>query len=247
MKIFLAIAYCLFSFSNLNAQDKVKLYGRVTDFRGNPMDSVSIRLKNKSFENLFETLSDKNGDFSMQVDKGNYFCIYAIKLSDYGKSKLEYWAWNIPINKDLEINPKYQRIEIYGINAFEPQVSPFETYNIFFRPMSLTKSLKINRINIKKGDTLNISPEKISPEEISIKINGVDSKIVSINKTIEYARGNFLYSYNIQILKPHKNFNLLNENEKIKGYNKITIILNSKETNESGMGEYYYKKNEYTE
>ena len=51
--------------SGLKAQENTKLYGRVTDFEGNPIDSVSIRLKNKQFENLYETLTDNDGKFSL--------------------------------------------------------------------------------------------------------------------------------------------------------------------------------------
>ena len=82
---------CLFS--GLTAQENAKLFGRVTDFDGNPIDSVSIRLKNKQFENLYETLTDHDGKFSLIVKIDTYYCLYAIKLSDYRKTKLEYWAW----------------------------------------------------------------------------------------------------------------------------------------------------------
>jgi hypothetical protein len=33
-------------------------------------------------------------------------------------------------------------MELYGLNAFEPQVGPHLTYMVYFRPMSLTKSIK---------------------------------------------------------------------------------------------------------
>lgn len=161
-------------FSGLKAQENVRLYGQVADFEGYPIDSVSIRLKNKQFENVYETLTDKDGRFSLLVKKDNYYCLYAIKLSDYKKTKLEYWAWNIPMFNDLEINPQYNNMEIYGINAFEPQVTPHETYMIYFRPMSLKKGNEI----VEKGDTIDMAPERIIPDELNVKINGVDAEIV---------------------------------------------------------------------
>ncbi|MEA5005721.1 MAG: carboxypeptidase-like regulatory domain-containing protein [Rikenellaceae bacterium] len=223
-----------FIFSSLLGQECVRIHGQVTDFNGNPIDSVSIRLKNKAFTNLYETLSDKDGKFSMVVKKGNYYCLYAIKLSDYKKTKLEYWAWNVPVYKDLEINPQYNNMEIYGINAFEMQVTPQESYRIYFRPMSLKKA---GHNPIKVGDTVNIAPEAISPEELSVLVNGIKAKIVTINKVTEYARGIYLYGYEVQIIKPSNTPAIIKETERIAGFDKITIVLDAKETGEIGKGE----------
>ncbi len=43
----------------------------------------------------------------------------------------------------MEINPQYNNLEIYGVNVTEPQVGPYDTYMIYFRPMSLKKSMDI--------------------------------------------------------------------------------------------------------
>ena len=175
MKQLMIFFLLILSSVGLYAQDSIRIYGHVTDFRDQPIDSVAVRLKDKNFKNLYETITDKNGYFSLTVLKKSYSCIYAIKLIDYGKTKLEYWAWNIPAYNDLEINPKYERMEIYGMNAFEPQVSPRETYMVYFRPMSLTKSLKFQGKRSKKeveqkafakNDTIDIAPNTISKDEL---------------------------------------------------------------------------------
>ena len=229
-------------FLNIAAQETVRLYGKVTDFNSIPIDSVSVILKNDKFEDLYEVLTDKGGNFSMNVPKAEYFCLYAIKLTDYGKAKLEYWAWNIPLYKDFNINPQYDRMEVYGVNVFEPKVSPFETYMIYFRPMSLTKSLKLANQQEKKKfeqksttnhDTIDIAPKNIYVDELTIKVNEKETKIVNIQKTVEYARGAYFYGYLIQILKPKVS---IAESEK---YDKISIVLNSKENNEMGKGEIF--------
>ncbi len=131
------IVILLMIFSNsICGQSKVRIYGHVTDFNNNPVDSVSVWLKqnidslelknkDKIFENSHETFTDSNGYFSMEVEPGIYYCLYAIKEVDYGKTKLEYWAWNIPVYNDLVINPQYDRMEIYGISGFEPKRGPF--------------------------------------------------------------------------------------------------------------------------
>lgn len=232
------LLFALLSF-NAESQDNVKLYGKITDFNGNPIDSVSVRLKNRKFENVYETTTGEDGRFSLQVAKGMYYCMYAIKLSDYRKTKLEYWAWNLPIFDNLEINPRYENMEIYGINAFEPQVTPQETYRIYFRPMSLKKG---NPLTIEKGDTINMAPEMIKPGELEIRINGSVAKIMIINKVIEYARGNYFYGYEVQVLKPEPEISS-GSSGLPEGYDKISIVLRSAETGETGTADAFVARN----
>lgn len=227
--------------------------GKVTDFDGVPLDSVSVRLKNKSFENLYETLSDKNGNYSLKVKEGDYYCLYAIKLSDYGVNNLEYWTWNVPVHKDLVINPQYERMEIYGINVFEPQVGPYNTYMIYFRPMSLTKSSALQAKSKVKQDgsekskrqmekeyqnnIADIAPEKITSEELNIEINGRKSEVLEINKIVANPRGDMkIYGYLVQVLKPE---GWQNEDY---DYDQVSVILDSKETNEIGKAEAFVKR-----
>jgi len=239
IKPFPLLSFLLIVSSIVEGQDCVRLYGRVTDFMGSGLDSVSVRLKNRKFQNLYETLTDNDGKFSLNVEKGIYYCLYAIKLSEYRKTKLEYWAWNVPLLHDLEINPRYDNIEIYGVNILEPQVTPQETYNIYFRPMSLKKG---NPLKIEKGDTIDMAPETISPGELVIKTNGIRSEIISIQKVVEYARGNYFYGYCVQVHKPAINKVLMNNSEAADGWDKISIVLRSKETGETGTADAFVKR-----
>lgn len=251
----LLFALLLFAFSAYSQEkEKFVITGKVTDFNGQPIDSVTIRLKNRVFEDIYETLSDRNGNYSLEVKKGDYYCLYAIKLSEYRVNRLEYWAWNVPVYDDMVINPQYDRMEIYGINVFEPQVTPHETYMLYFRPMSLQKTLKlaakqeVNNKAFQKAERaedlldktnklIDVSPDAITPEELTIEINGVKAKIVGINKTTEYARGILMYGYNVQVLKPTKN----KEQPELK-YDQISITLRSSETGEIGKGEAFVKR-----
>lgn len=254
MKIYLLL-FTLFSTIILHAQEKITLSGRITDFSGNPIDSAIVRIMDRNFKAQFITYSDRDGYYSMVVTKGNYNCIYAIKPSEYRKTKLEYWAWHVPLFDDIEINPQYQNMEIYGINVIEPQVTPYDTYIIYFRPMSLKKMItlvenqnvdKQSFANAEHAEKLivpdekkicNIAPEMITPKELSVKVNGIESEIVNIERVKEYARGMNYYGYLIQIKKPEeiKKHNLV--------YDKISIRLNSAETNETGLGEVFVKRN----
>lgn len=255
MRKLLLLGTIILSLASCTKDEYFVVSGKVTNFDGQPLDSVTIRLKNKAFENIYETLSDKDGNYSMEVRKGDYYCLYAIKLPEYRINRLEYWTWNVPVHKDITINPQYDQMEIYGINVFEPQVTPQETYMIYFRPMSLSKTLQFaseQEVSKKEFETvkqaeslldssdklINMSPDSISSEELTIEINGVDSKIVGINKITEYARGFNMYGYCVQILKPDNKA----ENSELE-YDFISITLNSKQTGEIGKGEAFIKKN----
>jgi|APDOM4702015159_1054818.scaffolds.fasta_scaffold00369_7 hypothetical protein len=234
------------SLSTYAQKEMVTVHGVVTDFNNNPIDSVKVSLKSKSFKDLYTTTTGKDGKYTLKVPKGRYYCLYAINLAHYGKTKLEYWAWNVPAFEDMEINPQYERMELYGLNVFEPQVGPFETYMVYFRPMSLTKANKgykgtkseVEQKAAAKKDTIDIAPSTISPNELKAFINDREVKVIQVQRVVEYGRGGYIFSYIAQIQK-NKN------EEKLSKTDKITLILHSKETNEYGRAECYYEKPEY--
>jgi hypothetical protein len=250
--LLLAIAFLFFS-SCSKGDAAFVISGNVSDFHGNPVEGATIRLKNRAFENLYETVSDKRGHYSLAVKEGDYYCLYAIKLSEYRVNRLEYWAWFVPVHSDMVIDPRYDRMEIYGINVFEPQVTPQETYMVYFRPMSLAKTLavaagrKVDEKNFQNagrtegllnetGQLTDMAPDSITAAELTVEVNGARAEIVAINKTKEYARGFFMYGYLVQILKPK------NDKQLVLKYDRISITLHSKETGESGKGEAFVKR-----
>jgi fermentation-respiration switch protein FrsA (DUF1100 family) len=107
MRILLLLGILLLLLTSCKRDTHYEISGKVTNFDGLPLDSVTIRLKNKAFENLYETLTDKEGNYSLRVKEGDYYCLYAIKLSEYRVNRLEYWTWNVPVHKNITINPQY--------------------------------------------------------------------------------------------------------------------------------------------
>ncbi|SUB89649.1 Uncharacterised protein [Porphyromonas macacae] len=153
----------------LFAQDdnKIVISGQVTDFEGNPIDSCAVILMQKKFNPAKMTFSDKTGHYKLQeVEKGRYIALLAIRLNEHPLSKrmfgvepltaenlrLEFWAWNVVADRDLTINPRYDRLELYGFRVFEViGGSPF--LMAYVRPMSMGKFLET-------GDIEDISPLK---------------------------------------------------------------------------------------
>lgn len=241
----LLVATCMST--ALKAQEMVTIHGQVTDFKSNPIDSVTISIKNKAFDDLYTTQTGKNGRYSLKVPKGRYYSLYAINLNHYGKTKLEYWTWNVPAFSDLEINPQYDKMEVYGVNVFEPQVGPFDTYMIYFRPMSLTKALrqadesnkkKLEKAAIAKHDTIDMAPQNITPAELTVRINDREVKVLQVQKLTEYARGAYMYGYLIQVKKDK-------DTSGNPGTDRITVILHSNETGDTGRADCFYEKPSY--
>jgi len=209
---------------------KVRVYGRVTDFEGLPIEGASVLMKDKRFYNVAETTSDSDGRYSFNVPKGHHLALLAVK--DYQVRFLEYWAWSVPAFRDLEINPRIDRLEVYAINAWRPQ-GAYPSYQIYFRPMSLTavkdqveKAGSLEEFN--KLPILNIAPE-LSKKDIRVVIDGEEVALLETNKIRESAGpGQYMYGYLIQVELPKKKTEC--------DYSFITITLTDPENGDKGEG-----------
>jgi len=210
---------------------KFKLRGRMTNFEGKVLDSASIRVLDNKFESLYETYTNDDGEYELEVERGTYYAFIAVK--DYKINNLEYWEWNVPVFNDMEINPRIDKLEVYAINAFQLQ-GAYPAVNIYFRPMSLSKALAaMESGEIETAEIVDICP-KLNKESIEVNINGDRVNIFELNKILEYCGGNqHMYSYLIQVALP-KDFN-----KDI--YNKIRITLTDYEIGEKGEGSCYWK------
>lgn len=220
--------------------ERVRIHGRVTDFNGTPQEGVVVHLKNEKFDNLYSTHSGKDGYYELMVEPAVYFCMYAIREAEYGKTRLEYWAWNIPALADLEINPQYDRLEVYALNAFKPQVTPHETFMVYVRPMSLSRRLAkyppSEKPDTIPGGLVDIAPVNMEPKDFELRVNGNRTRIVSVNKVKEYARGSYLFGYLVQgVVTP-------GTIGPIPGYDLITLIAKDPETGDKGRGDYFYRR-----
>ncbi|MDR3339570.1 MAG: carboxypeptidase-like regulatory domain-containing protein [Candidatus Symbiothrix sp.] len=98
----------------------ITISGQVSDFEGNPIDSSVVQLMHQNFSVAGETYTDKFGNYTLRdVEKGQYMAIYVIRPKEYPRAnavseedmRLEFWAWNVIVDKDLTINPRYHRLE----------------------------------------------------------------------------------------------------------------------------------------
>lgn len=224
-------------FSGLIAepQGAVRISGRVTDFKNQPVEGAAVELKDARFETVAKAVSGKDGGYSLSAPKGFYAALTTVK--DYQTKFLEYWAWGVPADRDLEINPRFDRLEVYAINAWRPQ-GGYPSYQIYFRPMSLTRVTKKvveagGMENLGKLPHLDIAPE-LAKKDIAVTIDGQAVGILTVSKVKEAAGpAQDLVGYVIQTELPAKK----PEGE----YSVITITLTDAETGEMGEGCLFYR------
>ncbi|MFW5835371.1 MAG: carboxypeptidase-like regulatory domain-containing protein [bacterium] len=211
--------------------DSVTISGKVTDFDGRAIKNALIMLKGNDFSKFVDTTySNRSGEYSLKAKKGKYSGLAAIKMKDYGKTKLEFWAFEIPAYKNLNIDARYDKLEIYGVNVFQVQ-GAYPGYTIYFRPMSLTRYLSADmNLNI-----LNVAPP-VDKIDIQVKINGENVKVKSIQRVEEFTGKQKMYAYLIQTEFGKQ------RNDK---YDEIRILVKDKENGDRGEAIYFKEKVRY--
>ncbi|MCL2682845.1 MAG: carboxypeptidase-like regulatory domain-containing protein [Bacteroidales bacterium] len=179
---------------NLFAQNEntITISGQVTDFNGNPIDNSAIILMHKNFNPAHITFSDETGHYTMEgVEKGQYIGLFAMRLNEYPRAlemfgietvpeddmRLEFWAWNVIADKDLTINPRYHRLELYGFQVFEILGgSPY--LMAYVRPMSLGKIL------LHEKDVYSNKEEAENVIDVSVELKDIEFKIYVGNEPL---------------------------------------------------------------
>lgn len=188
-RILSILLFCTIAISNSYAQESISISGQVTDFEGNAIDSSVVQLLSRNFDVIKETYSDKDGYYKLEdVEKGKYTAMYVIRPKEYPRRnaisekdmRLEFWAWNIIADRDLTINPRYQKLELYGTTVFET-FGGYKGLFVYFRPMSLTKSLLYGKdIYLNKKEAEKVTNVSVKPEHLDVKIFA-DEELLKIN------------------------------------------------------------------
>lgn len=219
--------------------DYVKVYGKVTDFNGTPLSKAEVRLTDDKFEDIYKTYTDSDGRYEIDVEKGVYYTFYACK--DYKINYLEYWAWDVPIFDNMEINAQIDGLEIYSLTAFRVKWN-FLQLMLYFRPMSLKRAKELEKsgaINFKEKsvedslEVIDICPE-LTKNDVEVHINNEKVEVFEVNKVKEYGGKNqYMYSYLVHV-------GLKKETNKYE-YNKVHITLTDRKTGEKGEGSVFWK------
>lgn len=193
MKQLLLTIALLISANLLLAQSFVTISGRVTDYSGNPLDSCHVSLGNADFSTLFEVLTDSTGEYKMDsIPVGNYAAICSMRSKEYPRQlkvpkedmKLEFWAWNVIADRDITLDIRYGKLELYGTTAFFEYGGRQELL-IYTRPMSVTKAISYQNFHDKADAELNGPKVTVDPQFMEFEV---------------YCDGNPLNIYSVQHL-----------------------------------------------
>ena len=211
--------------------DSVTISGKVTDFNGQSIEGALIMIKGDDFGQFIDTtFSDKTGHYSLLVKKGKYSALAAVRMEDYSKTKLEFWAYEIPAYQNLDLDIRYERLEVYGVNIFQVQ-GAYPGYTIYFRPMSLTRFATADM----SSEIIDIAPPS-DMVDIKVNINGESVNVNSIQRVEEFAGKQKMYGLLIQT-------DLGNPTDA--KYNKFQIIVEDKENGDKGEAIYFKEKVKY--
>lgn len=160
------------------------LTGYTCDKMGNPVPGTIVELKDEYFQTVSSAISDENGYYTLKAEEKIYPYLVAVK--SYAQENLEYWCQNVDLRQNLQLNPHFDKLEVYGLHPFVVRggSSPFMAY---FRPMSLIKFL---------GGEADIAPEIA---QIDAKLDGHPAKVLHINPVKEINGGEELTAYLVQL------------------------------------------------
>jgi hypothetical protein len=192
----------------------ITISGQATEFDGKPIDRCMVVVLYSNFTTAYKTYTDKDGFYAIpNVKKGKYIAIYAIREEEYPRQlkvaendmRLEFWAWNVVADKDLTINPRYHRLELYGTTVFKGN-GGFPVMMIYTRPMSLGRMLAYGQDMYKDKSKSEKEHTDISvePADIEFKVwaDGAPLAIRSVQAVEEYMGGGRMMAYLLYVDQP---------------------------------------------
>ena len=225
--------------------------GRVTDYNGQTIDSCSVIIYNPDFSEAFEVLSNSEGYYRIDsVPQGRYAAIAAMRVSEYprvmqvpfNKMKLEFWAWNVILNQDLNLDIRYDKLELYGTEAFFEYGGRQELL-IYARPMSVTKVVRdpnfMDKTAQEKNTNVTVAPEFM---DFKVYIDGIPTDVLSVQHlSLPNTNGNSINDdcYLIQTAIPNAIYSHFE-----KPY-EVRVVGHNKEFDEWGESVYYLEVPQY--
>lgn len=213
------------------ADETVRIWGKVTDFNGEPVAGATIMLKAAdSFRDEYVTRTDSQGCYELMVNKGSYMVMFIMHRSETGM--LDHDVWNFLAYKDMEINPTAGPVQLYSMGAFQVRGSNVGSLFIFFRPVDTTK---LKPEIMERVDGVSDVAPKLKIDDVSVLINGEEIEIYEVTRMREATqKGEWSISYLVQTAS-------------LRGFEKgdilrITVTVKDNETGVQGQGTVFYEK-----
>jgi hypothetical protein len=153
---------------------------RYADGRG--VANCRVVVLHPAFDSLKEVRCDARGHYELSLEAGTYNAI-AILDEGYGKTTLEFWAWNVQVSGDLVLDATIDRLEVYNLSVWNSKGGAPSMF-LSFRPMSLERALAgaSPEPRVVAGDTLmvvDISPA-LKRQDLVVTIDGVPTEVESL-------------------------------------------------------------------
>ncbi|MBR3460687.1 MAG: carboxypeptidase regulatory-like domain-containing protein [Clostridia bacterium] len=161
--------------------------GRVNSKNGEPISGALIEIKDESFRTIHQTLSDAQGNYSIDLPSRKYPFLTAVR--DYGNKYLEYWCQNINLMQNLCLDIRFDTLEVYGLHAFNVK-GAYPSLMLYFRPMSLEKF---------KSGNVDICPEL---KDVHVFIDSTEVSVLEQNKVLEFIGDRATGAYLLQVELP---------------------------------------------
>ena len=135
---------------------------------------------------------NSKGEYSATIEPGKYNSLYVCDEDLYGKTKLEFWGWNLSLTKSQQLDAQFDTMEVYSLATW---ASNGGSNSIFasFRPMSLPKALQDNQYRkvMHNGDEINVFDISPAIDKNSIQgfVDETPLNLVSYSWTYEKVAG----------------------------------------------------------
>ncbi len=135
------LRYLLLALLTSPVTASITIEGVVSDKHGKPVKECDVFFNKNAWidEDSVHVMCDPNGFYSAVIEPGHYNSVYVCDEKLYGKSKLEFWGWNLHFTESQTLNAQFDKMEVFSLATW---ASNGGSNSLFasFRPMSLDRA-----------------------------------------------------------------------------------------------------------
>jgi len=168
-------------------QPQVRVYGRVTDFDGNPREAyVELVMPYGLPGGMAIAKTDEEGFYEMYAPAAVYHHAFVCD-GGYGTETLEFYAWWVPVRPPgLQLDARFDKVEVYRLSAME---TPERILVVEFVPMDIVHTSKRLERAYREGGREAVSriplDELIPPlreRDLRVFLGGRELKVLELSK-----------------------------------------------------------------
>lgn len=169
---------------------KISITGTVTNGSGTPVSKCDVFFNKDKWitDESVHVTCDENGRYQAEIEPGRYNSFYVCDEEEYGKTKLEFWGWNLNLTESQTLDAPFDALEVYSLATW---ASNGGSNSIFasFRPMSLKKPRFYQKqVDDRSLVIFDILPS-IDASSISASLDGVPIELIGYSWAYEKVGG----------------------------------------------------------